>query len=130
MKKAVLFLALAVSVGGCASNLPSLDLNTTVTRNTLYSVEASYGLAVSGERAYKALPLCKTGTSINFTNLCAKRSTIVKLQAADRVAISAISNANAYIKAYPTLDATNVISAAQQAVGSLQQVVASAQAGN
>lgn len=131
MRKFIFVSIIGLTLAGCAgATLPSLDLNTSVTRNTLYSVEGSYGIALSGERAYKALPLCLTGTTINFTNLCAKRSTIVKLQAADRVAISAIKNANAFIKAYPTLDATNVISAAQQAVGSLQQVVASAQAGN
>jgi hypothetical protein len=131
MKRFLVIPALGFALAGCASaTFPSLNINTSVTRNTLYSVEGSYGIALSGERAYKALPLCKTGTTINFTNLCAKRSTIVKLQSADRVALSAIKNANAYIKAYPTLDATNVISAAQSAVSSLQQVVASAQAGN
>ena len=131
MKRLIAIVAVASFLGGCSiAALPSLDVNTSVSRNTLYGVEGSYGIALSGERAYKALPLCKTGTTTSFTNLCAKRSTIVRLQSADRVAISAIKNANAYIKTYPTLDATNVLSAAQSAVSSLQQVVASAQAGN
>lgn len=129
MKQFALLLS-AAALAGCSATLPSASLNTTVTRNSLYSVEAAYGVALSAERAYKTLPLCKTGTTTSYTNPCAKRSTIVKMQAADRVAISSISNANNFIKTYPMLDATNVLSAAQSAVSALQQIVSSAQAGN
>jgi hypothetical protein len=118
-------LALAVGLGGCAKTLPSLDLTSSVTLNTMQSIEASYGIALSGERAYKALPLCRTGTVATVTEPCAQRSLVVRLQAADRKALSAIQQANAFIKKYPTVDATNVISAAATAVGALKNLLSS-----
>lgn len=127
MRKLVLAaaLVLAASLGGCAGKLPTLDLNTSVTNNTLLGTEAAYGIALSGERAYKALPLCKTGTTPSITNICAKRSVIVRLQAADRKAVSAIDAANTFIKNYPTIDATDVIAAAQAAVTALKGILSS-----
>jgi len=111
-------------LGGCAKTLPSINLSNTVTLNTMASIEASYGIALSGERAYKSLPLCKTGTTATVTNPCAKRSIIITLQAADRKAIAAIDRANTFIKTYPTVDATNVLSAASTAVGDLKSLLA------
>jgi hypothetical protein len=88
--------------------------------------QSAYGIALSGERAYKALPLCLTGTTATVLNPCAQRSVIVRLQAADRQAISAIRQANTFIKTYPTVDASNVIAAASTAVGSLRNILSSA----
>ena len=126
MKRLILALAFAGSLAGCAGQLPSLDLNTTVSRNTMLGVESAYGIALSGERAYKSLPLCLTGATESVINPCARRSVIVRLQAADLKAISAIRSANTFIKKYPTVDASNVIGAAQLAVGSLQSILGSA----
>lgn len=116
----------ALSLGGCANKqlLPSVNLSNAVTLNTLQGVEATYGIALSAERAYKALPLCKTGTTTTVTNPCAKRSIIVTLQEADRKAIAAIDRANTFVKMYPTVDATNVISAAAAAVSDLKSLLA------
>lgn len=126
MRKIILAAAaalVALSLGGCATTLPSINLSNAVTLNTMQSIEATYGIALSGERAYKSLPLCKTGTMATVTNPCARRSIIVTLQAADRKAISAIQRANAFIKTYPTVDATNVLSAAAAAVGDLKSLL-------
>lgn len=121
MKRIVLAITLALSLGACAH--PSLNLNNSVTLNTMLSVESAYGVALSGERAYKALPLCKTGMTATVTDPCARRSVIVRLQAADLKVISAISKANTFIKNYPTVDASNVIGAASSAVSSLQSIL-------
>lgn len=123
MKKLLIAGALAASValGGCASQ--GLQLNSQVSLNTLDGVVGVYGTALSAERAYKALPLCKTGTKFSAANPCAQRSIVVRLQNADAVAIAAITRANAFVKAYPTVDATNVISAAASAVSALQAVL-------
>ena len=125
MKKIFAIALLCVGLAGCGGGklLPKLDLNTSVTLNTMLGMESAYGIALSGERAYKALPLCLTGTKATVTNPCAQRSVIVRLQAADRKAISAIQQANAFIKAYPTVDASNVISAARTAVSALQGIL-------
>jgi hypothetical protein len=121
MKKLFAIALVAIGLAGCAT--PSVKLNTAVGLNTMLGVESAYGIALSGERAYKALPLCLTGTRATVTNPCAQRSVIVRLQAADRQAISAIRNANTFIKTYPTVDASNVIAAASSAVGTLQSIL-------
>jgi hypothetical protein len=123
MRKFLILAAVGLSLGGCATG-PKLNLNSSVSLNTMQSIEAAYGIALSGERAYKALPLCKTGTVATVTAPCARRSVVVNLQAADLEAMSAIQKANTFIKTYPTVDASNVISAAATAVGDLQALLA------
>lgn len=115
MKK-VIVLVLGLTLAGCAGSLPALNLKTTVSMNALLSVEAAYGVALSGERTYKRL--CATKA---ITGSC--RGIVVQLQAADRTAIQSIHSARDFIKAYPTVDATNFISAASTAVGQLQGIL-------
>jgi len=112
-------------LAGCQSTLPSLDLNTAVTLNTIYGIENAYGIAVNAANAYKSLPLCKTGTTPDASNICAKRSVIVRLQTAIRRAQIAVNNAIEFQKIYPTVDLTNAIGAAHAALLDVQQVLAS-----
>lgn len=115
--------ATAFSLAGC---LPTLNIASQVNLNTMEGVIAGYGIVLNAERTYKALPLCKTGTTPSVTNICAKRSVIVRLQGADREANAAINYASAFIKTNPTIDPTQYISAASQAVTALQAVLNSA----
>jgi hypothetical protein len=115
-------LGVALFLTACAGKAP-FQLDTVVSRNTLYTVEASYGVALAAAKTYKALPLCKTGTAPSITNICAKRSVVVRLQQADAKAIDAITRARDFIKANPTVDASNFLSAAQSAVDNLQAVL-------
>lgn len=120
MKRIVMPILLALSLAGCAGSLPSLNLNTTVSRNTLVGVMSAYGIALSGERTYKRL-------CISHAIAYATCSPIVKrLQAADKVAIGAIDAAIDFTATYPTVDATNVIGAANTAVHSLESILGSA----
>src|SRR6185437_7439543 len=65
----------SLALAGCqTASLPSLNLNTAVTLNTIYGIENAYGVAVNAANAYKALPLCRTGTVPGAANICAKRS--------------------------------------------------------
>lgn len=119
-------LAFGLALGGCQSvGLPSLNLNTAITLNTIYGIENAYGIAVNAANAYKALPLCKTGTVPGATNICAKRSVIVNLQSVMRRARLAVNNAVTFAKAYPAVDITNVIAAARTALIDVQQILAS-----
>lgn len=117
MKKLLVIAPLALMLGGCPSQLPSLNLGTSVTLNTMLGIESAYGIALSAERSYKELCISKV-----IPSDC--RGIVVRLQAADAKAIQAIKSANAFIKSYPTVDATNVIGAAQSAVQSLQAILA------
>ncbi len=118
-------LAFGLALAGCQSVLPSLNLSTAVTLNTVYGIENAYGVAVNAANAYKALPLCKTGTIPSATNICAKRSVIVNLQSAMRRARVAVNNLVNFQKTYPSVDITNVLSAAQTALIDVQQVLVS-----
>ena len=72
-----------LALAGCqTTSLPSLNLNTAVALNTIYGIENAYGVAVNAANAYKALPLCKTGTVPGATTICAKRSMVERLQVA------------------------------------------------
>ena len=128
MRKLVAATALAsgLVLAGCETvSLPSLNLNTAVTLNTIYGIENAYGVAVNAANAYKALPLCRTGTRPSAANICARRSVIVNLQSAMSRARLAVNNAVAFQKTYPTLDVTNVVAAAQAALNNVQAVLVS-----
>lgn len=125
MRKLIACAVIALALAGCASS-PRLSIGNAVTFNTMLGVEGAYGSALTAARAYKALPLCRTGTHATITEPCAQRSIVVRLQAADLKAVSAIRGANAFIKNYPTVDASNVISAASAAVAGMQSVLSTA----
>jgi hypothetical protein len=118
-------LALSLALANCTTVLPSVNISNAVALNTVYGVANAYGIAVNAANAYKALPLCATGTRPSATNICAKRSVIVNLQSAMSRARLAVNNAVAFQKAYPTLDVTNVVAAAQAALSDVQAVLAS-----
>ena len=123
---AAMVLVSSLALAACqTASLPSLDLTTAVTLNTIYGIENAYGVAVNAANAYKALPLCRTGTVPSAANICAKRSVIERLQTAMRRARLAVSNLVALQKAYPSVDVTNALAAAQSALIGVQQVLAS-----
>jgi hypothetical protein len=128
MRKLVAAIAVVsgLALAGCQTvSLPSLNLNAAVSLNTIYGIENAYGIAVNAANAYKALPLCRTGSVPGAANVCAKRSVIVNLQAAMRKARLAVNNLVGFQKAYPSVDITNTLSAAQSALIGVQQVLAS-----
>lgn len=93
--------------------------------NRLAEIEASYGIALSAAVAYRRLPLCKKSSPFNaIKNICAKRSIIVQLQNADAKAQITLTSARRFVAENPTLDAFNLISAAQNAVMTLQAIEA------
>ena len=123
---ATIVLVSGLALAGCqTTSLPSLNLNTAVTLNTIYGIENAYGVAVNAANAYKALPLCRTGAAPSAANICAKRSVIERLQVAMRKARLAVNNLVALQKSYPSVDITNALAAAQSALIGVQQILAS-----
>lgn len=125
MRKLVATIAVVsgLALAGCQTvALPSLNLNTAVSLNTVYGIENAFGVAVNAANAYKALPLCRTGTEPGVANICAKRSVIERLQYAMRKARLAVNNLVALRKAYPSVDITNAIAAARSALIVVQQI--------
>jgi hypothetical protein len=128
MRKLVAAIAVVcgLALAGCqTAALPSLNMNTAVTLNTIYGIENAYGVAVNAANAYKALPLCRTGTVPGAAIICARRSVIERLQAAMRKARLAVNNLVELQKAYPSVDITNALSAARSALIGVQQVLIS-----
>lgn len=128
MRKLVAAIAVVsgLALAGCQTvALPSLNLNTAVSLNTVYGIENAFGIAVNAANACKALPLCRTGTGPGAANICAKRSVVERLQSAMRKARLAVNNLVALQKAYPSVDITNALAAAQSALIVVQQILAS-----
>jgi hypothetical protein len=128
MRKLVAAIAVVAGLplAGCQTvALPSLNLNTAVSLNTVYGIENAFGVAVNAANAYKALPLCRRGTEPGVANICAKRSVIERLQSAMRKARLAVNNLVALQKAYPSVDITNALAAARSALIGVQQILLS-----
>lgn len=109
-------LLLVLALAGCAT------MNNPISQNSLANIEATYGVALSAANAYRNLPLCKTGTTTSLTNVCARRSIVVKIQSAVTKAQAADLQLRAFVKNNPTLDASSLISALQSAVAFLQSI--------
>lgn len=123
MKKYLFAAAVALSLGGCAGTLPTLNLANTVNLNTIEGVVSGYGILANQELLLMSQPLCKTGTAPSVTNVCVKRSQKIAIQTFDKNANSAINTAVAFIKANPTVDPTSYITAASQALTALQTIL-------
>lgn len=110
MKKLIGIVLIFLIVSGCAS------IRNPITINQMAVVESSYGVALAIAVAYRNTRLCKKNELPTVTNICAQRSVILKLQAADRNVQIALTNARDFINNNPTLDAWSLIQVAQQAV--------------
>ena len=110
MKKLIGIILLSISIAACST------IRNPISINQLTVVESSYGVALSIAVAYRNTRLCKKDEVPSINNICAQRSVILKLQAADRNAQLALNNARSFIKNNPTLDAFSVIQIAQNAV--------------
>lgn len=124
MKKLFAIVLLTFGLGAC--NLPTLNLAGQVNLNTLEGLVSAYGLVVNAENVLRSQPLCATGTSPSISNICVKRSLIVRLQNADRIANVTVNQAVLFSKNNPTISPTQYISAAQQALLASQNIINSA----
>lgn len=118
-------LALAIGIGGCAS-VPN-PISTT----NIYQAKNVYSATVKlagdyrdycWKRPYAVLlrdavagPACKN-----------RRAVVRALVKADDVAFTALTDAETFVRDYPTLDATQVVGAAIRAVGDFQALIPSA----
>ena len=116
-------IALSIQLGGC---LPTINLANEVNLNTTQGLVAGYGILVNQENLLKSQPLCLTGTKPSITNICVPRSLIVRLQTGTAIAQKAINSAVAFEKAHPTVDPTQYISAASDALLAVQTIYNSA----
>ena len=124
MKKLILALTGALFLAGC--NLPTLNLSSQVDLNSVEGIVSGYGIVVNAEVALRSLPLCKTGTTPSGTNICVKRSILVRLQAANKYANTTVNQMVAFVKANPKISPAQYITAAQSALAAAEAIVNSA----
>lgn len=115
MKKLLIAAAMALCLGGCANFNPFASFQN-VSTQSLASAEESYGGALAIAVAYR--------------NACDQRlipsscRTIVKsIQIAENYAYGQLKVARDFVKNNPTVDATVIITTAQQAVAAFQAAV-------
>lgn len=127
----------ALSLGGCAgfgdkikalSDISALSVKNPVSAQNIASVESAYGIALAAAVAYsdryREGHRCTTTRLESASNLCARRSIVIKLQAADLKAQDAIAAAKAFIERNPTVNAGSLIDAAQTAVAAFRNITA------
>ena len=115
MKRIIPFL-LIFALAGCAT------VQNPISVSSLATIESAYGVALAGAVAYRNRPRCTKTALESISNLCARRSIVLKLQAADRQAQIALGKATIFIKNNPTLDASALLAAAQASVDALNQI--------
>ncbi len=122
-----------LTLGACATLpdgtkvfLPTLSAPNPVTPASLYDIKATYVIAQAGADAYiqryRDGHRCTRTALEAVTNICSRRSVVLRLQQADRNAQIAMGRVDAFIRDNPTIDASSVISAAQQAVSAFYAI--------
>lgn len=133
MKRIILALTLSLSLAGCVNGpngtkifLPTASVANPVTPMSLYDLKASYAIAQAGAdtyvQRYRDGFRCTKTRLESGTNLCSRRSIVVKMQDADRKAGIALGRVDIFIRDNPTIDASAVLSAAQSAVTAFYQI--------
>lgn len=111
----------ALFLGACST------IQNPVNNNALGSAISTYGILQSAVIAYRGLPRCTTNNNFSVTNVCYKRSVLIKAQAYDKAANAAINNAVDFQRNNPTLDAGGYINAAISSVNTFKDFAKAAQ---
>jgi len=138
MKKLLIIptLLIALSTSGCATpfgtrlvetlaagaTLVTVGVANPITTQQIYNLEAAYGVALAGAVAYRERPRCTKTALESISNFCARRSIVVKLQAADRKAQFALNRLKIFVADNPTLDASDLFNIATEAVSTFTQL--------
>jgi hypothetical protein len=133
MRKLLLAVTLSLYVAGCATLpngqkvfLPTASVANPVTPMSLYDIKATYAIAQAGADAYiqryRDGHRCTKTALESVTNLCSRRSIVLKMQMADSKAQVALGQVDTFIMNNPTLDASSAIAAAQLAVNAFYTI--------
>lgn len=106
-------------------NSAFVSIKNPVSTDDFYWAKAAYDGVALAVANYRELPLCKKSNPFKLNNICAKRSTLVQLQALDLKAYNALVTADTYIKENQTLNLASAISAAKLAVQAYKDYAAS-----
>ncbi len=129
MKKLASLVIVGMLLSGCATpfgtkvgEVFTTGIANPITTTQIYNLEAAYGVALSGAVAYRERPRCTKTALESISNICARRSIVVKLQDADRKAQIALANLKNFVNANPTFDASALFDAATTAVTTFNQL--------
>jgi len=133
MKKILIVLGLSLSLSGCVNGpngtkifLPIASVANPVTPMSLYDLKATYAIAQAGAdtyvQRYRDGFRCTKIRLESVTNICSRRSIVVKMQDADRKAGIALGRVEIFVRDNPTIDASAILAAAQSAVTAFYQI--------
>ncbi len=133
MKKLASLFVVALLLSGCATPFGTFVTTTAqvltnggitnpITTQQIYNLEAAYGIAVSAAVAYRERPRCTKTALESLSNICARRSIVLKLQSADQKAQFALAQLKTFVTNNPTLDASDLFGLANTAVSAFTQL--------
>lgn len=96
-----------------------------VSNTRFVSIEASFGIALAAANAYIDLyekNRCTKAKPESISNICARRSVVDKMRLAGTEARLALQKAKNLLVNNPTLDATELLNAAEDAVATFRKV--------
>jgi len=132
MKK-LLIVLIAFGLASCVNGpngtkifLPTASVANPVTPMSLYDLKATYAIAQAGAdiyiQRYRDGFRCTKTKLESVTNICSRRSIVVKMQDADRKAGIALGRVEIFVRDNPIIDARSVLSAAQASVTAFYQI--------
>lgn len=111
---ACLLLALGL-MAGCAGTQVAQQ-------KSVYALRGTYDAYLDAASAYSSLPLCVAGQPAGMP--CAQPNVVLALKKADDAAKLALDSAENIVRNSPVVDPTSAISAAEQAVNAVGQILA------
>jgi hypothetical protein len=133
MRKIIIALTLSLALAGCVKGpggtnifLPTASVTNPLGPTSLYDLKSTYAIAQAGAdlyvQRYRDGFRCTKTKLESVSNLCSRRSIVIKMQNADRSAGIAIGKVEVFIRDNPTIDASSLLSAAQSAVTAFYQI--------
>ena len=103
MKHTIVIIA-ALALGGCAALTGTVPLPSLA---SVYKARLAYDTAfLPAAVNYRRLPLCADGTHFTLAVQCSEKSVVIKLQKADKTAVKALDDAEAFVRSHPGTNAS------------------------
>jgi hypothetical protein len=108
------------AAAGAAQTIATAEVRNPVTLAMVYDLRAAHVAAQRLALAYRRIGVCPVEVSASLARPCASRAVLTRIIALDRAARKAVDALELYVRAHPTLDATDLYAAAKRAVTALQ----------
>lgn len=116
MRKLILLAALGL-MAGCGQTAGGPVTGSPTPADTVFAMRSAYdGAFLAPAANYNELPRCGAGQAPTLSAPCSRQSIVIALRKDDATAKAALDAAEDITRNHPTLDASAVIAAAQDAI--------------